>query len=166
MKKCLHCEKEIESRSNYCSRKCKDLRWAANNTAEFPCEGCGTIRVDYKHKRVAPLCLTCFNATHAGEQSPTWKGGHRHWAPGRHGRDKDGLSWKVQRQLAWERDNFSCTKCGKKGKRNPDVHHIVPFRISQSHTLGNLQCLCKKCHLTIEATCHEQWGGQLVHSGP
>jgi hypothetical protein len=98
----------------------------------------------------------------SGEQHPNWKGGHRHWVPGRFGKDKDGLSWKIQRRLAWERDKDTCQECGKKGKRRPDVHHIVPYRISLSHALDNLRCLCKKCHITIEATCHEKWGGQLV----
>lgn len=36
-------------------------------------------------------------------------------------------------------------------KRKPDVHHIIPFRISRSHSLDNLICLCKPCHSKEEA---------------
>jgi hypothetical protein len=37
----------------------------------------------------------------------------------------------------------------------------VPYRVSQSHALDNLICLCQKCHLTEEAKVQDQWGGQL-----
>ena len=80
------------------------------------------------------------------------------WSPGRFGRDKDGLSWKVQRRLAWERDKFTCQECGKhKDGWKPDVHHISPFRVSQSHALENLRCLCKKCHRNEDARVQALW---------
>jgi hypothetical protein len=84
----------------------------------------------------------------SGKNSPSWRGGHKYWKEGRFGRDKNGLSWKKQRNLSWERDNFTCQKCGKKKvTRNLDCHHIVPYRLSYSHTLDNLITLCKRCHI-------------------
>lgn len=85
----------------------------------------------------------------SGEKNPAWRGGHKYWSEGRFGSDKDGLSWKIQRSLAWKRDKHRCTICSRNKKsmgRNPDVHHIIPWRVSFSHDLKNLLSLCQKCH--------------------
>lgn len=105
-------------------------------------------------------CLVCGPGNHA------WRGGHKHWTVGRFGKDKDGLSWKTQRRLAWKRDDETCQHCLKVKVRRPDVHHIVPFRVSQSHSLSNLLCLCQSCHLIEEAKIQDEWGGQLLKSKP
>ena len=135
---CANCGNPLRgNQRRFCSRKCKEQH-------------------ALKSRRVtAPL-------DRSGAKNPNWKGGHRHWALGRYGKDKDGLSRKTQRKLAWERDGYTCQHCGEKKQRNPDVHHKVPFRVSQSHALDNLICLCQKCHLTEEAKVQDQWGGQLV----
>lgn len=85
----------------------------------------------------------------SGKKNPAWRGGHKYWSSGRFGSDKNGLSWKKQRLLAWQRDNYKCSMCRRSKlsmRRNPDVHHIVPWRISFSHDLKNLLSLCQKCH--------------------
>ena len=176
-KECKCCGKPYTThqvnRSTFCSKPCRRRHRCQTGVDivdhTFICKGCGdpvTIRTNkyqvHKHKG---WCIACANAIRSGEDSPTWKGGHRHWAPGRFGRDKDGLSWKTQRKLAWERDEFTCQHCHTKGSRNPDVHHISPFRVSLSHALDNLICLCQKCHLTEEAKVQDQWGGQLSSNG-
>lgn len=111
------------------------------------CEGCeGSY---FGNRRYRGLCSVCRKS---GALSPTWKGGHRHWQAGKVGRDKDGLSWKQQRQLAWERDSYICQHCGKrKDGWRPDVHHVKPYRLSFSHALDNLICLCRRCHKREEA---------------
>jgi 5-methylcytosine-specific restriction endonuclease McrA len=82
-----------------------------------------------------------------------WKGGMSYWMPGRFGKDINGLSWKKQRRLAWERDSYKCRRCGRGGVIvKPCVHHVIPYRISKSHSLENLICLCKKCHGIVEAS--------------
>lgn len=128
------------------------------------CHSCGRLKIVMLESGKTPgaLCRSCASANRVGDSNPNWRGGHSHWSPGRFGRDKDGLSWKTQRNLAWERDNFSCRHCDKPRRRNPDVHHISPFRVSQSHALENLICLCQSCHLTEEAKVQEVWGGQAL----
>lgn len=107
--------------------------------------------------------LTMRNSAHAGVLSHTWKGGHKSWQVGKLGRDKDGLSWKQQRRLAWERDSYTCQHCGKrKDSWRPDVHHIKPYRLSFSHSLDNLICLCRRCHKKAEALIVELWGGHRL----
>lgn len=103
----------------------------------------------------------------SGSNSPTWKGGHRYWKEGRWGRDKDGLSWKVQRRLAWERDGNCCRHCGAAPKnRRPDVHHVTPYRISFSHALEHLICLCQHCHKVEDAKIPVLWGGKTFGGTP
>ena len=145
-------------RSRFCSRKCMPSQI---KKATVPCPKCGKLRKSHLSevsKLSNRLCQNCSSDKLSGPDSPTWKGGHKHWSPGRFGKDKEGLSWKVQRQLAWERDSYECQHCHEKKGRKPDVHHINPFRVSQSHALTNLICLCQKCHLTEEAKTQEMWG--------
>lgn len=98
-----------------------------------------------------------------GSLNPNWKGGHKSWQQGKLGRDKDGLSWKIQRQLAWDRDSLTCQDCQKKKEGwRPDVHHISPYRLSFSHALDNLKSLCRRCHKIAEAKIIELWGGKVL----
>lgn len=157
---CETCGELVTGRGAYCCRKCMPSR---HKLIKISCPKCGKIRERrgyLSQARSKVLCLECTSDQFNGEGNPNWKGGHKHWSPGRFGKDKDGLSWKVQRQLAWERDDYTCQHCHEKKNRNPDVHHITPFRVSQSHALDNLICLCQSCHLKLEATVQDEWGGQ------
>lgn len=165
---CDRCGVEYSSKhkkSRFCCKNCKSYWWGAQ-IVERICPTCGAtsshsaaaLRIFATARQIT--CALCVNRS--GSNNPRWKGGHRHYSKGRHGKDKNGLSWKVQRRLAWERDNFTCQHCGKKDeKRKPDVHHKVPWCNSLSHDLENLICLCRSCHSKEDAKCHEQWGGQL-----
>ena len=158
IKFCEYCSKEFESRNKsgrFCSRKCMPSQQII--TLSLSCPNCKKSRniLDLKSHYHSRICKEC--SALSGEESPTWKGGYKYWSPGRFGKDKDGLSWKTQRRLAWGRDNYECQHCHIKGSRNPDVHHIIPWRISNSHKLTNLVCLCQKCHMTEEA---------IINQGP
>ena len=130
------------------------------------CPCCKKVRVVWDGGRRSQTCRSCASDRMSGPNSPSWKGGHQQWSPGRYGKDKNGLSWKVQRRLAWERDKFECQHCGEKKNRKPDVHHIKPWMNSLSHALDNLICLCQSCHLKEGAKVQEVWGGALVVTGP
>lgn len=65
-----------------------------------------------------------------------------------------GTDWKLQRRRARKRDNWTCRCCGKTReelKKRPDVHHIIPYRLSLSNDLNNLVCLCPVCHALADA---------------
>ena len=51
----------------------------------------------------------------------------------------DDIRWKV-----WERDNFTCQKCG--GRRNLTIDHIHPESKGGKATLENCQTLCNSCN--------------------
>jgi hypothetical protein len=169
-KECEVCNKIFVSnftKKKFCSVKCKREYFNEKDKMQFEC--CSCHKTTIKHKRRIKDILLCQNCSlkralekidRSGPNSPVWKGGHIHWQAGKFGKDKDGLSWKKQRRLAWERDNYTCRDCGKKpAKRKPDVHHISPYRISRSHALDNLICLCQKCHKQKEATENALWDG-------
>ena len=67
--------------------------------------------------------------------------------------------WQFFKLEAFERDNYSCVKCGKKptqktyeGKIIPDISkligdHIIPIAIGgKEYNLDNVQTLCIKCN--------------------
>ena len=54
--------------------------------------------------------------------------------------------WKALRMQALERDDWRCVQCGE--RRGLEVDHVQPVRDRPelSYVLGNLQCLCGRCH--------------------
>lgn len=60
----------------------------------------------------------------------------------------DYAFWMKLSEEIRERDKV-CQSCGKTPKQNGralDVHHKIPYRISQDNSPSNLVALCKKCH--------------------
>ena len=168
---CKECGLPLLGKSSqmFCSRSCGDTFRLKQIVLKGECSTCGrsyeltrgAVEGRTRRGRITGNLTICSDCCTSGPCNPNWKGGHKHWSLGRFGRDKDGLSWKVQRRLAWERDDFTCQHCGKKKNRKPDVHHIEPWMNSQSHALSNLICLCQSCHLKEEAKVQEKWGGQF-----
>ena len=67
------------------------------------------------------------------------------------------LEWLAIRNLILERDLFKCQDCGKNHHENIlDVHHKIPFRISQDNSLNNLITLCRSCHMKEEFLINKQ----------
>ena len=167
IKQCICCGGSYQSNhpdSIYCSKSCKYRRQTRSSKVEhiYQCKICDkicVIRIDkYEIKNHRGICKRC--SCFLGKESHRWRGGFRYWSCGRFGRDTQGLSWHTQRKLAWDRAKHTCEYCGLVNlKRNPDVHHITPFRISHSHALENLVCLCKRCHMIEEAKCQIHWDG-------
>lgn len=146
---CRQCGKELNRKKIFCCKKCNDQFHYYESRKEYKCKQCAgpcftkvmICRKCTSKNAIAPLLGLC------GKDNPNWAGGTKHWSIGRHGIDKNGLSWKTQRSLALERDNYTCQACKAKATaRNPDVHHVIPWRVSYSHDLDNLLSLCKKCH--------------------
>lgn len=56
------------------------------------------------------------------------------------------LKWTDVRQMALERDESKCQRCGVTGMRL-NVHHKVPISRGGTSELDNLITLCWNCHL-------------------
>lgn len=121
------------------------------------CEGCGTeYRVSRFHLRsgrrfCGDVCRLAWWATQtpAGEDNPLWTGGHLGYY---------GPTWHAARRAAWQRDNESCTACGRSREelgQRPIVHHVIPFKSfgtgghERANQLDNLVCLCRSCHMKV-----------------
>ncbi len=87
-----------------------------------------------------------------------FKKGHKPWnyIDGRsnlRSPDRYGDDWSKIRRLVYERDNYTCQRCGKLMKNSKEafhIHHIVPFLDSFDNSLSNLITLCKSCHSIVE----------------
>jgi DEAD/DEAH box helicase domain-containing protein len=67
-----------------------------------------------------------------------------------------GAEWHSKRDIAKQRDRFTCQICGLIETDIPHhVHHIKPFRAftspSDANALNNLTTLCHSCHKKAEA---------------
>lgn len=59
------------------------------------------------------------------------------------------------KQSIFERDNYTCQNCGKKGVPgqawyNLQIHHKIPYRAGGEHTPDNLIVLCSDCHKLLD----------------
>lgn len=89
-----------------------------------------------------------------GEKRYNWKGGI---TPSRV-RLRNSLEMKLAREECFERDDYTCQSCGKRGGRL-NAHHIWPFHRfpDLKFEVNNLVTLCKKCHDDF----HKKAGGHV-----
>lgn len=69
--------------------------------------------------------------------------------------NKYGPNWPQQKELARQRDQYTCQVCGaQEGGRAHDMHHKTPFRAFgtylEANRLENLITLCPTCHRRAE----------------
>ncbi len=172
---CSFCKKEIykqnchlEYELHFCNKRCHGDWRSLNQTGEnhpkhtkfkTNCSNCnrGIVRKNCEKERSKYFfcCVKCNGEWKSknlvGDKIYNYIGGvdNRYYGP----------NWIQQRKQVRIRDNYTCQKCGitkeEKGK-NPDVHHIIPFRnfgvekYIEANNLNNLICYCNKCHKLIE----------------
>jgi len=58
--------------------------------------------------------------------------------------------WKQTRKKIFERDNYTCQICNKRGNIYLNCHHIIHHKLCDNiYDLKNLITLCKDCHRYI-----------------
>lgn len=85
-----------------------------------------------------------------GNKNPNWKGGITpYWLQLR-----NSMKWWSKK--IFERDNFTCQLCHKRG--NVNAHHIESFNdnLEKRDKIWNGITLCKKCHKEL----HKQFGNK------
>ena len=69
-----------------------------------------------------------------------------------------GPRWQSLRRQVFERDGYRCRSCGKAGRL--DCDHVLPLdKGGEPWSLGNLQSLCRPCH--VDKTASENSKGQI-----
>lgn len=94
---------------------------------------------------------------HAGKKRPKISGKkHWNWRGGITARNmaiRNSLEYKIWRDAVYERDDFTCNRCKKRGG-DLHAHHIKPF--SQFPELrfdiDNGMTLCRPCHYEVHST--------------
>lgn len=72
------------------------------------------------------------------------------------GRRPDPLEWAAIRAFIFERDNYTCTYCGKQGG-DLECDHIVPVYQNGSSDGDNLTTACKPCNRSKGARLVSEW---------
>lgn len=84
--------------------------------------------------------------SYLGSDNPNWKGGIKPINL----RIRGSKEFRIWRHSVWERDNYTCKKCGKKKSNyiRIEAHHIKPFATFPKlrFSIDNGLTLCKKCH--------------------
>lgn len=140
---CQHCGREFwihtchmgRGQGKYCSRECK--RIATTTPPNTTCQVCGIPIAQRPHDRwVRKYCSwACRKIGMRGPNHPAYKGGDP---------DYRGPQWDAIREVALQRDNYTCQDCGNRD--DLAVHHIVPWAKTQDNSLSNLVTLCRACH--------------------
>ncbi len=152
-KKCEHCCK--------CEECNKKLRYSHQRFCNNSCAGKWKYKTSLKVKEViqqgrllsyTPEARQKIVDAHTGkpklsmrgEKNPNWKGGtygnERHILMGR-------IEYKNWRSSVFERDNYTCQHCSKRGG-NLEADHIIPYIQDKSKVLdiNNGRTLCQSCH--------------------
>ncbi len=146
---CIQCGQEFHrkwygaTKQKLCSRKCRaDLQ---RKPLPF-CEECGKPCKKHRARFCSRACKVIW---YRGENVYNYLGDDAREFP----KELVWLTfWKERAQEIRDRDTV-CRHCGKTPTENGralDVHHRIPYRISQDNSHSNLIALCKSCHKTAD----------------
>lgn len=162
---CSTCEEEYTARSyrvgesKYCSHKCYTDSKKTGHKKNCYCDQChvhfyknSTVQRQAKYNFCSRGCMSKYyidNKLFSGEKNGNWGGGKINYY---------GETWRKQRNLARERDNYTCQDCGVKECDygiELSVHHLIPFVIFndsvKANDLSNLKTVCEPCHRKIHS---------------
>jgi 5-methylcytosine-specific restriction endonuclease McrA len=152
---CVGCSKEVQVKTvkvkyrnqKYCSRICaqKNIIRPPKKVKETKFCGCGC----------GVKCKSPTSTYRPGHNPPinhrAPKGSDNHfWKGGVTKRPHYSYAHKKFRKSVYERDDYTCQDCGKKGVEL-NAHHIIPVSvdISKSSDIDNGKTLCLQCHLNV-----------------
>ncbi len=172
---CLVCETTFqyypsEKEGHYCPECVADddvdctVHMQSSEQVSVSCANCGdhqsvfpTEAIEQTHHFCDRACYREWLST-AQQAQGKWSGADiPNWNGGVSTTELYGEGWPQARRRTLERDDHTCQRCNATKAdlgQNPDVHHIQPVRTfddpRDAHTLDNLVCLCRACHLTVE----------------
>ena len=159
---CLNCLKDFVKRirpslaergeGKYCSTACKAEHSSGKpngrkTSVQRGCERCGKeflVQPSVASKGHGRFCSNeCWGLSVRGENSPNWNGGNSKERSLLKGRN-EYRSWRT---AVYERDNFTCQRCGKTGG-SLEADHILSWSVFPDfrYELWNGKTLCKPCH--------------------
>jgi 5-methylcytosine-specific restriction endonuclease McrA len=144
-KKCGYTTDNKKSFSNHMRYGCKANQWTQNKT----CEYCGSLISRKKPKEQGRFCNhTCYGLWRSenclGTKAPSYKDGRCKERL----LERARLPFKRWRKAVFQKDNYTCKKCGDNQGGNLEAHHIKSFALHPElrYDVNNGLTLCKKCH--------------------
>jgi len=148
--KCPYCDYETnnkKSMSNHLRYGCKGY------VANKQCLYCGRVLQKSKPKEQGKFCnRVCYSLWRSenctGENAPNYKDGRC----GTRLLLRRSLRYKEWRKAIFQRDNYTCQKCGDSRGGNLVADHIKSFALYPElrYDITNGRTLCKKCHKETE----------------
>jgi len=155
--KCLLCNKEVYNfprelkidRHKFCCRE-HYILFLKQNSFHLNCCVCGKVfycqpcQIKYRHRKTCSIQCRSKLQTIIAIENRIKKGFTKHQIDRCIRYSKELENW---RKLVFERDNYTCKVCNKKGVYL-EAHHIKPFAYYPElrFDINNGQTLCKKCH--------------------
>lgn len=151
---CLQCHEkfviapyqEALGEGKYCSTKCAGL--AKRRRIERTCLSCQekffVLQRDINHRKAEFCSIECWYDFCKNENNPNWKGG----ITPENVKVRSSLKYAKWRIDVFERDNYTCRKCGDMIGGNLNAHHQYNFNNHKDLRLvvSNGITLCEKCH--------------------
>jgi len=138
IKQCNQCGKEFES------WKCQNRKFCSNDCRNDSYKGKKTWNKGLRKGDHPSIDKMGFQE---GENNPMWKGGDSD-------KERRNASYKEWRIKVFERDNFTCVKCGYRNgngtkRRDLNAHHVVRWidSIELRYELDNGKTMCVPCHI-------------------
>ena len=123
-------------------KHCKPCRWLKNKI-QSTCAACGIDIFSFPGRPRRVCSKRCLYRSYVGSGNPHWMGGIT--KPNKKIRaSREYADW---RKSVFERDNFTCGFCGKRG-RQLHADHIKQFAIFHDlrFSVPNGRTLCVPCH--------------------
>lgn len=147
---CSFCGKEYKGQAkSFCSYECKSK--SQLKLKDLTCSICGKWTKIKRSRINATTCsLKCKYSERAlellGNKNHLWKGG----ITPINLKIRTSKEYKLWRKSVFERDNYTCVWCNKKGDIEAD--HIKPFSLFPKlrFSLKNGRTLCVQCHKTTD----------------
>jgi hypothetical protein len=138
---CKHCGIKIRAKLNYnfCSVDCRKKDSHTNRT----CKQCGE---SFQVRKKSITSNTNASGNYCSRPC------YEKWMCKTDRTTGRGSQWKKSRDEAIKKTPF-CFICGTNKKL--EVHHIVPFRLTNDNSQINLSVLCKKHHKVVETLTHD-----------
>jgi len=143
--------------AKFCSNKCRGVWQSKNNTGvnnsnykggNSKCCLCLEelgYRYSRKNREGKNFCKKCSYIYFSGDRHQNWKGGIT---------ERLGIGeWRI---AVYERDDFTCQKCGDNTGGNLNAHHIENWADNKNlrYLINNGITLCNVCHKSF----HKKYG--------
>ena len=142
LKNCQKCSKQFRPKNRYtrfCSKSCARKGHTVSNELRLKISKSRTGCVGYWRNKKRPNL--------SDDKSHFWKGG----LTNTHSKIRNSLEYRLWRKSVFERDNYTCVWCNKKGVEL-QADHIKPFSLFPElrFAIDNGRTLCKECHKTTD----------------